>query len=417
MMSSTLSTLLDRQTPGHSLTREFYTDPSLYESDLETIHYRQWLFAVPACQLEKPGQYVTYQVGRYPILIVRGADGLIRAFHNVCRHRGAVLCEKAQGSAPKLVCPYHQWTYELDGTLLYARDMGEDFERGEHGLMPVHCRDVAGLVFVCLAAQAPPFDDFERQARRYLAPHSLQEAKLAHATAIVEHGNWKLVLENNRECYHCPAKHPELCRTYFEVPETIGKRESQEQDPETEAHWARCEAIGAPSRFLIDPAGSWRFVRMPLLRDSESYTMSGKAAVARPLGRFPFRDAGSLLMFNYPTMWSHFLADHTVLFRVTPISPTTSEVCTFWLVHREAQQGRDYDVDTLTHVWTHTNAEDRALVEATQRGVESPAYTPGRCSPVHEAGVLQFLQWYTDTLRAGPASRAGIRIVPEAIAS
>ena len=88
------------------------------------------------------------QVGEYPVVIVRGADGQIRAFHNACRHRGGRVCTALKGEAPKLVCPYHQWTYELDGGLLYARDMGPDFKPADHGLKPVACHDASGMVFI-----------------------------------------------------------------------------------------------------------------------------------------------------------------------------------------------------------------------------------------------------------------------------
>ena len=118
-----LSLLLQRQ-PRHSLARAFYTDPGLFQVDLERIWYRDWLMTAVSAELPKTGNYVTRQIGDYSVIVVRGADGIARAFHNSCRHRGSRICSAAKGSNPKLVCPYHQWTYELDGRLLWARDMG-----------------------------------------------------------------------------------------------------------------------------------------------------------------------------------------------------------------------------------------------------------------------------------------------------
>src|SRR5262245_10029563 len=207
-----VQSLLGSRKPDHSLPREFYCDPNVFQLDLERIWYRSCLFAVAACELSKSGSYVVYKVGLYSVLIVRGSDGAVRAFHNTCRHRGSALCRSAKGTNPKIVCPYHQWTYELDGRLLWARDMGTDFDLSRHGLKPVHCREVAGLVYICLADDAPPFDGFAEQAVRYLAPHDLTNSKVAHESTIIEEGNWKLVWENNRECYHCSANHPSLCR-------------------------------------------------------------------------------------------------------------------------------------------------------------------------------------------------------------
>ncbi len=395
--SEVLSLLMSRK-PNHTLPRDFYTDPDVFQVDLERIWYKEWLFAIPACEIPKTGNYVVHKVGLYSVLIVRGSDGAVRAFHNSCRHRGSALCRTAKGSNPKIVCPYHQWTYELDGRLLWARDMGPDFDASAHGLKPVHCRDVAGLVYICLADEAPAFDAFAEQARHYLAKHDLANSKVAYESTIVENGNWKLVWENNRECYHCGGNHPSLCRTFPEDPKLFGGSAGAASSPLLDKHVARCEAVGAASKFLLDPHGTWRFVRMPLLGTSESYTLDGKAAVAKPNSSLPFRDAGALLKFHYPTTWNHFMADHAIVFRVTPISPTETEVCTKWLVHKDAQEGVDYDLKRLTEVWVATNDEDRVVVENNQQGILSPAYEPGPYSMEQEGGVIQFVDWYAETL-------------------
>jgi phenylpropionate dioxygenase-like ring-hydroxylating dioxygenase large terminal subunit len=118
LQDSQVQTLLATRKPRHSLPRPFYVDPDIFQLDLERIFYKSWLFAVSSCEIPKAGNYVTHKVGLYSVIIVRGADGVIRAFHNSCRHRGSTLCRASKGSNPKIVCPYHQWTYELDGRLL-----------------------------------------------------------------------------------------------------------------------------------------------------------------------------------------------------------------------------------------------------------------------------------------------------------
>lgn len=406
LQESDVQALIAARRPDHALPREFYTDADIFRLDLERIFYRSWLFAVPACEIPKAGNYVTYKVGLYSVIIVRGSDGVIRAFHNSCRHRGSTLCREAKGSKTRIVCPYHQWTYELDGRLLWARDMGADFDPKQHGLAPVHCRDVHGLVYICLADEAPAFDAFVEQAGRYLAPHDLANSKIAFESTIVEKGNWKLVWENNRECYHCAGNHPSLTRTFPEDPRLSGGVGGAGLSEVLDRHVARCEQIGAPSAFRIDPDGRWRFVRMPLLGQAESYTMDGKVAVARPNSSFPFRDAGTLLCFNYPTTWNHFLSDHAITFRVTPISAMETEVQTRWLVHKDAVEGVDYDLKRLTEVWVNTNAEDRVVVENNQEGILSPAYRPGPYSPVQESGVIQFVDWYLASLGRTLGDRA-----------
>ena len=386
--------------PAHTLERAFYTDAEVLDLDFRRIFYRHWLFAVPACEIPKAGDFATLQVGAYPVVVVRGADGAVRAFHNSCRHRGSRLCSATRGSSPKLVCPYHQWTYELDGRLLFARDMGPGFDPSAHGLKGVHCEDVGGLIYVSLAAEAPPIAPFAEAARRYLAPHGLADAKVAFESTIVEEGNWKLVLENNRECYHCAGSHPSLCRTFPEAP--VATTADGAGDTAGEAHRARCEGAGLPSRYLAAPDHEWRLMREPLLRTAKSLTMSGAPAVSRRLGTMPFDDAGSLLLFHYPNTWNHFLADHAVVFRVLPVAPDRTEVTTKWLVHRDAREGVDYDLERLVEVWRSTNDEDRRVVEENQRGVASPAYEPGPYSPVHEEGVVQFVDWYCDAIAGDP---------------
>ncbi|MCV6597240.1 MAG: aromatic ring-hydroxylating dioxygenase subunit alpha [Mangrovicoccus sp.] len=403
---TSIQALLARRNPAYALEQAFYTDPKIFQADLESIHYRDWLFAIPACELEKPGSYVTHKVGDYRVVIVRGADQEIRAFHNSCRHRGSVICKAAKGHAPKLVCPYHQWTYELDGSLLWARDMGPDFDPKAHGLKPVHCRELAGLVYICLAEEAPDFDGFAQTAEPYLAAHDLSNAKVAFESTIIEKGNWKLVWENNRECYHCGGNHPALCRTYPDDPSVTGIGEGGETPAHLQAHFDRNEAANLPSNFHLSADGQYRLARMPLKEGAQSYTMDGKAAVRRWLGRVPFADAGALLQFHYPTTWNHFLPDHSVIFRVTPVSPTETEVSTKWLVHKDAQEGVDYDLKRLTEVWMATNDEDRQVVEDNQQGINSPAYSPGPYSPIQESGVLQFVDWYCARLATGVSPSA-----------
>jgi len=398
VMPHSVQELLARRVPGYSLEQPFYTDQSIFELDLENIHYKEWLFAIPACEIPKAGDYVIYEVGAYSVVIVRGNDQMIRAFHNSCRHRGSVLCKTKKGRNPRLVCPYHQWTYDLDGKLLWARDMGPDFDNSKFGLSPVHCRVIHGLVYICLAENAPDIEPFAKTAEQYLAPHDLENSKVAFESTIIEKANWKLVWENNRECYHCGGNHPSLCRTFPEDARAIGSTSDGVVASVLDDHVARCEAVGAPSAYQMADSGEWRLVRVPLLGEAESYTLDTKAAVSLPNSNIPFKNAGSLLKFHYPSTWNHFLSDHALVFRVTPISPMETEVVTKWLVHKDAVEGRNYDLKRLTEVWLATNAEDKEVVENNQRGIATPAYKVGPYSEIHEAGVAQFGNWYAKTL-------------------
>lgn len=394
-----LQRLRDREA-GTPLTREFYTDESIFNLDLEHIFYRDWLFAAHTCELPTAGSYVTLQIGAYPILLVRDAGSVVRAFVNSCRHRGARVCRESRGTAGKLVCPYHQWSYHLDGRLFAAPRMGPDFDRSRYGLRQVHCETVAGYIFVCLAAEAPDFAPARADLEPYLAPHRIDEARVAFESTIVEEGNWKLVWENNRECYHCAGNHPELARTFADTPAITGVVGAAEQ-PEVAEHWRRCEAHGLPSRFKLSPDGQYRTVRIPLIEPTVSYTLSGAAAVRRPLSSaIPGpANVGALVFFHYPSSWNHFLSDHAISFRVLPLSPTRTQLTTRWLVHRDAVEGVDYDLKELTHVWLATNEQDRRIVAENQIGVSAPTYDPGPYSALQENGVRQFVDWYAERLK------------------
>ncbi|HMK80305.1 MAG TPA: aromatic ring-hydroxylating dioxygenase subunit alpha [Xanthobacteraceae bacterium] len=391
---SEMLALLGSRKQGRSLPRAFYTDPDFYRLDLECIFHREWLFAGHDCELAKSGSYLTLQVGDYPVIVVRDGKGTIRAFHNTCRHRGSRICAAEKGKAVRLVCPYHQWTYELDGRLLFARDMGADFDTSAFGLKPVHCESVAGYIFICVAQAAPDFAPVRAHLTPYLAPHRLAEAKVAVEKTVVQKGNWKLVWENNRECYHCRINHPELIRSYPEAPSVTGTT-GGEENPEVAEHWHRCEAAGLPSTLRLSPDGQYRTARMPLLRDAVSYTMTGKAAVRRPLSDSVLTpQIGTMLLFHYPSTWNHMLGDHALSFRVQPMGPRETRLTTKWLVHKDATEGIDYSLEELTKVWDATNEQDRRIIEENQLGVNSPAYEPGPYAPEHEQGVTQFVEWY-----------------------
>jgi phenylpropionate dioxygenase-like ring-hydroxylating dioxygenase large terminal subunit len=404
--------LLARRRPGHCLPGAMYGDPVVHAADLAHVWHREWVFAGHECELAEPGAFVTLTVGAYPLIVVRGLDGQLRALHNVCRHRGAIVCDAPAGTTRRrFVCPYHQWTYELDGTLHRARAMTErvaadDVDPGQLGLGAAHCASVGGLVFVCVADEPPPFEPFRSLVAAHLAPFDLSRARVAHSATIVEAGNWKLVMENNRECYHCRLSHPELSRTFPEAPLHSGGG-SDDEVRATEQMVADCEAAGLPSSFLAAADHQYRVMRMALNEGATSMTMDGTPAVARRFAELPgaqaVPDLGDLLLYHYPSTWDHFVGDHAVTFRMLATGPTTTELRTTWLVPGEAVEGVDYDVAELTKVWLATNDQDSALVARAQRGVASPAFRPGPYSPVEEEGVIQFVDWYAGRLAAGLA--------------
>jgi phenylpropionate dioxygenase-like ring-hydroxylating dioxygenase large terminal subunit len=388
--------LADRR-PGFGLPGAFYTDPAIYEMDLAVIFEREWIFVGASCEIPKPGNFMTVTIGRTPVIVLRDRGGSLRAFHNTCRHRGFKLCEASHGHAPALICPYHRWTYRLDGTLAHAKYMPDDFRPEDFPLLPLHLREVGGTIYVCLADNPPDFAPYEAAMAAQLAPHGLRNAKVAHEDHLVEHGNWKMVMENSRECYHCATGHSELMITFLDIYDFA----NPEQNAAIRDYWDKWEAAGFTAQVAEGP--QYRAARLPFTGTAQSITMDGKPAVARPLGQSPAGAHGSLRWVHYPSTFNHCLNDYTVLVRMLPLGPEKTLVTTKWLVDAEAVEGVDYTIETLTHVWKVTNDQDKALVERNQAGVRSSGYRPGPYSPSLEAGVVKFVDWY-----CGKLAREGV---------
>ena len=399
--SNTSIALLDvlaTRRPAHSLPGHLYHDPTVFSLEIEHLWQRDWIFAGHVCELSRPGEFLTLTVGACPLIVVRGLDGNIRALHNVCRHRGFTVCEAAHGTTRRrFVCPYHQWSYELDGRLAKARSMPDDLDTESLGLAQAQCAVVGGLIFVSVATDPPDIGPLRALVEPYLQPFDLETARVAHETTVIEQGNWKLVMENNRECFHCRTAHPELCATFPEGTQHSGG--GSEDDVRSLAVFvADCEAAGLASQFRAADDWQYRAMRMPLVDGARSMTMDGAPAVALRFGDVPGIDVGDVLLYHYPSTWNHFMADHAVTFRILPVGPTATELRTTWLVPGDAVEGRDYELGRLTDVWEATNRQDASLVERVQRGVHSPAYRPGPYAPREEEGVIQFIEWYAGTL-------------------
>src|SRR5437867_11445392 len=207
-----IEALIARCRPGWSLPREFYSDEPVYRADINRIWRRGWLFAGHACEIPKPGDYFTLEVDTDSIIVIRGEDGAIRGLHNVCRHRGSLICTKPAGHYKRLVCPYHQWTYGLDGSLLACRGMPDDLDKPQFHLKKVHVQEVDGLIYLSLADAPPEFEQASQLISSFAGPQGFPRAKVAKAVDYLVKANWKLIWENNRECYHCNVNHPQYIK-------------------------------------------------------------------------------------------------------------------------------------------------------------------------------------------------------------
>ncbi|TVQ69099.1 MAG: aromatic ring-hydroxylating dioxygenase subunit alpha [Oceanospirillales bacterium] len=395
--SAAASMLINRK-PNYSLEQPFYNDERIYQLDLQEIFEKEWIFAGMTCEIPSKGNFITLTIGNNPVVLVRGAESIVHGFFNVCRHRGSRLCVTEKGKVAKLVCPYHKWTYELDGSLLFAgSDMGDQFDLNAHNLKPVNVKVAGGYIFVCLADNPPEFEAFTEELKHYLEPYDVENLKVAVQTDIIEDANWKLVLENNRECYHCNGSHPELLNSLQQFDDTDDPLATPEYKALVAVKQQDWDNMRVPHTLKYFGKRN-RMTRTPLLDGVLSMTMDGKPACKKLMGRITSPDMGSLRILHLPNSWNHWMGDHSVVFRVLPLGPQKTLVTTKWLVHKDAVEGVDYDISNMRKVWDSTNDQDRVLAEENQRGINSIAYQPGPYSETFEFGVIDFVNWYSDRI-------------------
>lgn len=404
-LSPEIARLTAEHRSGGPLQRDFYVSSEIFDADLARIFYRHWIFAGYAFQVARPGDFFTYKVGTESVIVVRDRGGEIRAFHNVCRHRGSRICKTEQGNAHRLVCPYHRWTYELDGSLVLdtSREFGVD--RSELSLRPVALENAAGLLFISLSDAPPDFSEALATVRRKMKPHAIERARIAHQIDYVVKANWKLVFENNRECYHCPPNHKEYNSAAYDVQRDMALLDSSLQ-PAMDAIVARANArfhalgLDEGDATSTMTGSAFRCHRTPVMEGAVTQSMDGKPLCNRLMGDITEWDSGTLRTTLFPNFWQHTNCDYAAAARLTPIGPNETHVRGYWLVDAGAVEGRDYTLDRLLPIWDLTNRQDWTICEDQQEGVSSRAYLPGPFSLVRERNVAHFLTWYLGELGA-----------------
>ena len=398
-----IGALLAGRREGYCLPQGLYNDVDVFDFDMDAIYGTGWLMAGFTCELPTPGSYLSQMFGKWPVLIVRDKQGVIRAFHNSCRHRGSMICKPGSGSAPRIMCPYHSWTYEHDGKLLAAPRMVDDFDKSTHGLRPLRIEFAAGAMFISFAENPPPFADFAEKLEIYLGPQRMDRAKLAFESTISEYANWKLVMENGRECYHCATGHPELARTF---PVTMSKHFDRANDARAKEFVDTMTANHLETEAI--EGDWWQLARFGLNRGAETLSMDGHHMVRKLMCEENQGYVGSMRLAIDPHCFLHATSDHVFMFSAVPVSPTETLVTGKWYVHADAVEGEDYTVEGLSELWTRTNLQDKELAENNQLGVNSPGYLPGPYSRDAEMLALRFTDWYCNTARAYLAGRTAM---------
>ncbi|MEO1245347.1 MAG: aromatic ring-hydroxylating dioxygenase subunit alpha [Pseudomonadota bacterium] len=380
-----------RHQPGFSLAAPFYTDPDLFELELERVVYRNWILAGHISEFPRAGDFKTVAVARESALIVRGEDNELRAFANVCRHRGSRVCLESGGSARSFACPYHGWTYNLEGQLTAAREMPQSFERSKYPLASLPLEVVHGLVFVAFGP-APPLAAARRDLARPMRWFGFESMKVAAARSYVIAANWKLAIENYQECYHCATAHPDYATRHTLM---LGrKRRQRVQAPMLgrlgESGLEPLEIDRIDTRAPPGETG-YAYSRTALFEGYLTGSRDGQP-LAPPLGELDGFDGGasdfSFGGFSFLLAYS----DHVVAYVFTPVAHDSSLLSTYWLVRDDAVEGRDYDVEALTWLWHKTTLEDLDIIQNNWRGVQSLHYRPGPLSTM-ESAQRAYIDW------------------------
>jgi Rieske 2Fe-2S family protein len=395
-----LKSLLAQQPRGHALLQEFYASPEIFERDIERIHLRRWLCVGHESRIPDPGDWFRFDIAEESVLLVRGKDTELRALVNVCRHRGSRVCYEEEGHSRALVCPYHAWTYDLDGKLRSARHTDSNFDASRYSLKQIHLRVLEGLIFVCFADDPLKLDEAERVLRGSLAHYGWKSARIAHRERYSVEGNWKLVTENYQECYHCTPAHPEFSRHHAT------------SKPDEEVENLRCEARQRARDMGIEirEVEGWPQGLSPGQEGIDcsydatypgSLTGSEDGAPLAPLmGNFTDYDGGFCYVELGPASFYLAYPDHGVVYLFVPRGPQKTDMEVIWLVDGSAQEDVDYQKDQLSWMWNVTSIADKRIIEQNQQGVNSRYYEPGPYTKM-EVTSRRFSEWYLREIDPG----------------
>ncbi len=396
--SRTIDELIAGQKPGYALEQRFYTDPQIYDLEVDRIVARNWVLAGHQSELPEPGDFKVLNVANESAIIVCGSDNVIKGFANVCRHRGSLVCLENKGSVKKFSCPYHGWMYDIDGNLAAARNMPDDFDKSTYGLNPVSIDTIHGLIFVCFTDSPPSLEGAKADLAEPMAMFDFENLKVAAHKDYDIAANWKLSIENYQECYHCATAHPD----YAKLHTLMLDRNKRER---VQGHMLeKMEACGVRDIYIdhVDTEArpgeiGFGYSRTALFEGYKTGSREGKP-VAPLLGEFSDYDGGasdfSFGAFSFLLAYS----DHVVCYVFTPVDMNNSKCDIYWLVRGDAKEGKDYDVDELTWLWDVTTEADKTIIVNNSKGVHSRYYKPGPFSQM-ERLERRYIEWVLQELK------------------
>ena len=355
-----------------------YSDPELFAREQELIFERMWFCAASSADIGKAGSFRTVQIGRESILLTRSRKGEARGYFNICRHRGAKLCTEESGEgARSFQCPYHAWTYDLEGKLIAAPNLTKmpDIDRFDYGLRKVHVREWLGYVWVSLAEEPLPFEETvigDVRTRlgdiESLEHYGVENLALGKRITYDVKANWKLIIENFMECYHCATIHPELTEVLPEF------------------------ADGLAAQFFVGHGAEFG-------EHIEGFTVDGSQGHERLPGVAADQDRRYYAVTVRPQVFLNMVPDHVIVHRMYPLAPDHTVVECDWLFLPEVVEG-GADLSKSVELFHRVNQQDFEACERCQAATNSRVYADGGVLVPSEHHIADFHTWVLDQLNA-----------------
>jgi Rieske 2Fe-2S family protein len=353
-----------------SLPARYYTDPAQYSSELERFFFGMWIHAGREEEIPAAGDHVLRDIAGESVIVVRDEDGAIRAFYNVCRHRGTRLCEQQQGKLDGLIrCPYHAWAYDYSGRLVAAPQMDDlpHFRKDDYPLHSIAAGTWEGHLFLNLARRPEPLESQLADLPGRFRPWGMEQLRLGKRVVYDVAANWKLIIQNYSECLHCPGVHPALQRL---------------------SHFLSGQNEPACAEYL---GGS-----MTLRDGVQTMTFDGRSARDCLPGLAPGERRRVYYYAVLPNLLLTLHPDSMMTHTLWPRGVDRTEIVCEWHFHPEAMSAADFSPDDLVAFWDLTNRQDWHVCEQMQLGVGSRAYRPGPYSNRED-----LLYGFDQVIRAG----------------
>jgi Rieske 2Fe-2S family protein len=359
-----------------TLDREYFVSNEIFKAEHERIFFRSWLLAGHVWQLEKPGSYFLFELERESVIVLRDGAGDIRAMHNHCRHRGSRLCKEASGTlGSTIVCPYHAWSYGLDGALRHVPTMSDvaGFDPADYPLHQVALTNWEGFLFVNLASQPQPFAEALPGLIGRFKQWQPSELRAVDRRVYEVNANWKMFFHNFSECYHCPLAHPLLNK--------LTPFRNSENDLDEGS------VLGGPM---------W-------MSNREGSMSIGGERCAPPFAALTEEERARVYYYTFfPGAFLSFHPDYVMVHRTLPLAIDRTRIVCEWYFHPDAMAVPGFDPNPAVEFWDMTNRQDWDLCENAYRGVVSRAWQAGPYSEL-ESQLAAFDRQYLRAIGAEAA--------------